>query len=67
MQWKKLTICLMMLSASGCTVIPNSSAICVSTESSRRSLAGALLTDGGPQSQRAGLLLLDQLRAGCRP
>lgn len=60
-----LLTCLTMLSLTACAGTPNDSAICVGTEASRKALAGALLTDGGPQAQRAGLLVLDQLRAGC--
>lgn len=60
-----LLTCLMMWSLAACAVTPNDSALCVGTEASRRTLAGALLTDGGPQAQRAGLLVLDQMRAGC--
>lgn len=62
-----LLICLTILSLTACAVTPNDSAICVGTEGSRRALAAALLTDGGPQAQRAGLLVLDQMRAGCGP
>ncbi|HHW33167.1 MAG TPA: hypothetical protein GXX24_03365 [Paracoccus solventivorans] len=46
---------------------PNDGAICVGTEASRKALAGALPTDGGPQARRAGLLVLDQMWAGCGP
>ena len=57
----------MTLSLAACATTPASdSAICDGTAASRRALAGALLTDGGPQAQRAGLLVLDQMRAGCR-
>ena len=55
-----------MMLLGGCATTPASdSAICVGTEGSRRALAAALLTDGGPQAERAGLLVLDQMRAGC--
>ena len=60
-----LLTCLTLTWLTACAVTPNDSAICVSTEASRKALAGALLIDGGPQAQRAGLLVLDQLRAGC--
>ncbi|HMM08765.1 MAG TPA: hypothetical protein PKA35_06560 [Paracoccus solventivorans] len=58
---------LMILSLTACTVTPNDGAICVGTEASRKALAGALPTDGGPQARCAGLLVLDQMRAGCGP
>lgn len=62
----RLMICLMMLSVSACSGTPASGpAICDATKASRADLAGALLTDGGPQSRRAGLLVLDQMQAGC--
>lgn len=64
---RTLLTCLTILSLTACAVTPNDSAICVGTEASRKALAGALLTDGGPQAQRAGLLVLDQLRAACGP
>ena len=64
---RTLLACLMMLSLTACAVTPNESAICDGTAASRKALAAALGADGGPQSQRAGLLVLDQLKAGCRP
>lgn len=55
-----------MLSLSACATTPvDQAAICDGTAASRRALAAALLTDGGQQAQRAGLLVLDQMRAGC--
>ena len=55
-----------MMLLGGCATTPvDQAAICDGTAASRRALAGALLTDGGPQAQRAGLLVLDQMRAGC--
>lgn len=63
MMWASLA---MMMLLAGCATTPVSdSAICDGTAASRRALAGALLADGGPQAQRAGLLVLDQMRAGC--
>lgn len=62
---RRLTACLMLLSVTGCAPMPSDSAICSGTRASRADLAGALLTDGGPQSQRAGLLVLEQMQAGC--
>lgn len=57
---------MMLLSLSGCATTPvDQAAICDGTAASRKALAAALLTDGGPQAQRAGLLVLDQMRAGC--
>lgn len=61
-----LLTCLTLTLLTACAVTPNDSAICVGTEASRKSLAAALLIDGGQQAQRAGLLVLDQMRAGCR-
>lgn len=61
-----LPACLTMLLLAGCASTQVSqTAICDATGASRRALADALLTDGGPRSQRAGLLLLDQMAAGC--
>ena len=56
----------MLTFASGCASTPGSdAAICDGTQASRQTLAAALVEDGGPQSQRAGLLVLDKMRAGC--
>lgn len=41
------------------------SAVCDGTRTSRQALAAALVEDGGAQSQRAGLRLLDQISAAC--
>lgn len=63
MMWVSLT---MMLSLAACATTPvDQAAICDGTAASRKALAGALQTDGGPQARRAGLLVLDQMRAGC--
>lgn len=57
-------LALMLLT--GCGSMPISeAALCDGTAASRRALAAALLDDGGDQSRRAGLRLLDELRAGC--
>lgn len=57
-------VTLMWLSA--CAATPISEAgICDGTAAGRKALAEALLIDGGAQSRRAGLGLLDQMRAGC--
>jgi len=40
-------------------------AICAGTQGDRRALAAALVADGGAQSRRAGLTLLDRMAAGC--
>lgn len=67
MRWKMLTPCLTLMLLAGCASTQVSqTAICDATGTSRRSLADALIEDGGPRSQRAGLLLLDQMAAGCR-
>ena len=60
-----MTACLMMLSLTGCATTPSDSAICAGSAASRKALAAALVEDGGPVSQRAGLRLLDQVAAGC--
>lgn len=55
-----------MLSLSACATTPvDQAAICDGTAASRKALAAVLLTDSGPRAQRAGLLVLDQMRAGC--
>ncbi|MTH65083.1 hypothetical protein [Paracoccus shanxieyensis] len=62
----RLMILTLMLSVSACASTPASGpAICDATRGSRAGLADALLSDGGPESQRAGLLVLDQMAAGC--
>jgi len=40
-------------------------AICQGTQGDRRALAAALVADGGEESRRAGLTLLDRMAAGC--
>ena len=63
---RMLTACLMLTFANGCASTPGSdAAICDGTQASRQTLAAALVEDGGPQSQRAGLQVLNQLAAGC--
>jgi len=57
---------LTLLTACASTPV-SQTAICDGTEASRKALASALIEDGGAQSQRAGLRLLDQLQAGCHP
>lgn len=58
--------CLLLSCASGCANTPGSdAAICDGTRASRQALAAALVEDGGAQSQRAGLRLLDQMLAAC--
>lgn len=62
----RLMILTTLLSLAACASTQVSqTAICDATGASRRALADALLSDGGPRSQRAGLLLLDQMAAGC--
>lgn len=60
-----LTALLMMTLLAGCATTPSDSAICAGSAEARRALAAALVNDGGPQSQRAGLALLDKVAAGC--
>ena len=61
-----LTALMMASLTAACTTTPASSpALCAGTEAAARELASALLVDGGPQSKRAGLALLDKRAAGC--
>lgn len=63
-----LTACLTTLWLTGCATTPAStSAVCSGTDAAARDLAAALLADGGPESKRAGLALLDKREAGCHP
>jgi len=63
MMWTAL---LGLMSSAGCATTPISeAAICDGTAASRQALAIALLIDGGDQSRRAGLRLLDEVTAGC--
>lgn len=55
----------MLTLLSACATTPSGDAVCAGTAQSRKALAAALLADAGPQSQRAGLLVLDQMAAGC--
>lgn len=62
----RLMILTTLLSLTACANTPASqTAICDGTAASRKALAAALIEDGGAQSQRAGLRLLDQMQAGC--
>lgn len=54
----KYLACLMMLSAAGCASVPTDNAISSVTEVPRTELAGAMVDDGGPRSQRVGLALV---------
>ena len=66
MRWKILASCLMLMCVNACANTQASdAAICDGTQASRQTLAAALVEDGGPQSQRAGLQVLNQLAAGC--
>lgn len=56
-----------ILTAACATTPASTSAVCSGTEAAARDLASALLVDGGPQSKRAGLALLDKRAAGCHP
>lgn len=60
-----LTALLTMMCVAGCAATPSDSAICDGSAASRKALAAALVEDGGPLSQRAGLRLLDQISAAC--
>ncbi|UXU73841.1 MULTISPECIES: hypothetical protein [unclassified Paracoccus (in: a-proteobacteria)] len=64
----RLMILTTLLLQTACASTPVSqTAICDGTEASRKALAAALVEDGGANSQRAGLRLLDQLHDGCHP
>ena len=57
----------LMLSMAACaSTRPSPTAICSGTGQARADLAEALLADGGDQSKRAGLALLDKMEAGCK-
>lgn len=60
-----LTALLTTMCVAGCATTPSDSAICAGSAEARRALAAALIQDGGAQSQRDGLALLDKLKAGC--
>lgn len=61
----KRLICLTVLSVTACASAPSDSALCGATDRARTQLAAALVEDGGPQSQRAGLVLIEGIDAGC--
>ncbi|QXI63444.1 hypothetical protein CP157_01162 [Paracoccus marcusii] len=61
----KYLACLMTLFVSACASVPTDNAICSVTEEPRTDLAGALVDDGGPRSQRAGLVLIETLDVSC--
>ena len=61
----KYLACLMTLFVSACASVPTDNAICSVTETPRTELAGALVDDGGPRSQRAGLVLIEIIDAAC--
>lgn len=65
MPGRMLAICLLITLPAGCATTPSDSAVCAGTAAAARALAAALLVDGGPESQRAGLALLDKRKAGC--
>ena len=60
----KWIACLTLTCLSACASVPASEpALCTVTATPRTALAGALVADGGPQSRRAGLVLIEQLDA----
>lgn len=61
----RLLACLMMLLPLGCASVPAGNPVCTVTEAPRTGLAGALVEDGGPRSQRAGLVLIETLDGVC--
>lgn len=61
----RLMICLTMLCLTGCGIAPNDSALCDVTARDRTALADALVADGGIESRRAGLRVIEALDAGC--
>lgn len=56
---------LLLTFASGCANSASEPAICDGTVGLRKAHAGALLIDGGPQSQATGERLLSAMKAGC--
>lgn len=62
MKWVVLTA---MLFVTGCATGLGGDAACEATRDQRTALAGALLDDGGDQSQREGLELISVLDAVC--
>ena len=60
-----MTVLLTTMWLAGCATTPSDSAICAGSAEACWALAAALIQDGGAQSQRAGLSLLDKMRAGC--
>lgn len=61
-------ICLTLMFLTACASVPaDEAALCRATDQARTSLAGALVEDGGSQSRREGLALIDALDAGCAP
>lgn len=61
----RLLACLMMLSLTACASVPAANPVCTITEAPRTALAGALVDDGGPRSQRAGLVLVGVIDGEC--
>lgn len=57
--------CLTVLSLTACGTVPAGDPVCPSTDRARTDLAGALVEDGGPQSKRAGLALIETLDRVC--
>lgn len=60
-----IALALTSLTAACATMPANDTAVCSASRDARGDLAGALIADGGDQSKRAGLALLDKLAAGC--
>lgn len=48
-----------------CATVPTADPVCPATEQARTTLAGALVADGGLQSRRAGLVLIETLDRSC--
>lgn len=65
MRWM---ICLTVMFLTGCASGPaDEAALCQATASARTSLAGALVSDGGAESRREGLALIEAMDSGCQP
>lgn len=56
---------LLLMLLSGCVNLASEPAICEGTVALRKAHAGALLADGGTQSQVTGERLLSGMKAGC--
>ena len=62
----KWLACLTLTFLTACATAPaNDAGICSATAKARTELAGALVRDGGPESRRAGLAIIEGIDGGC--